>query len=224
MKKYFIIEDNQFHSEWIIKELVNHHIENIVQLTSISQINQLIQLSTIDNHDVFFIDIDLKQSLTGIDVAEQIRKKNAHSNIIFFTAYTNFAVDIINRKILPIGYIRKDRNLSEQIHQVLEQINWKEQQIVNVDKIFIDQKGGSLVLYPREILYIESIKGLKIELEKYTYFLLLKSYCINLSQLQKIDSAHYVLEFFNGDSLLVGRKIFEKTKERFHNFQQTASS
>ena len=246
MKKYFIIEDNQFHREWIIKELVNHHIENIVQLTSISQINQLIQLSTIDNHDVFFIDIDLKQSLTGIDVAEQIRKKNAHSNIIFFTAYTNFAVDIINRKILPIGYIRKDRNLSEQIHQVLEQINWKEQQIVNVDKIFIDQKGGSLVLYPREILYIESIKGLKnqvmvktttedklvstslkqlkIELEKYTYFLLLKSYCINLSQLQKIDSAHYVLEFFNGDSLLVGRKIFEKTKERFHNFQQTASS
>ena len=136
MKKYFIIEDNQFHSEWIIKELVNHHIENIVQLTSISQINQLIQLGTIDNHDVFFIDIDLKQSLTGIDVAEQIRKKNAHSNIIFFTAYTNFAVDIINRKILPIGYIRKDRNLSEQIHQVLEQINWKEQQIVNVDKIF----------------------------------------------------------------------------------------
>jgi len=188
----------------------------------------------------------LKQSLTGIDVAEQIRKKNAHSNIVFFTAYTNFAVDIINRKILPIGYIRKDRNLSEQIHQVLEQINWKEQQIVNVDKIFIDQKGGSLVLYPREILYIESIKGLKnqvmvktttedklvstslkqlkIELEKYTYFLLLKSYCINLSQLQKIDSAHYVLEFFNGDSLLVGRKIFEKTKERFHDFQQTASS
>ena len=81
MKKYFIIEDNQFHSEWIIKELVNHHIENIVQLTSISQINQLIQLGTIDNHDVF-IDIDLKQSLTGIDVAEQIRK-NAHSNIVF---------------------------------------------------------------------------------------------------------------------------------------------
>ncbi|HHX8791014.1 TPA: LytR/AlgR family response regulator transcription factor, partial [Enterococcus faecium] len=54
--------------------------------------------------------------------------------------------------------------------------------------------------------------------------LLLKSYCINLSQLQKIDSAHYVLEFFNGDSLLVGRKIFEKTKERFHDFQKTASS
>lgn len=77
---------------------------------------------------------------------------------------------------------------------MLEQINWKEQQIVNVDKIFIDQKGGSLVLYPREILYIESIKGLKnqvmvktttedklvntslkqlkTELEKYAYFLL----------------------------------------------------
>ncbi len=83
MKKYFIIEDNQFHSEWIIKELVNHHIENIVQLTSVSQINQLIQLGTIDNHDVFFIDIDLKQSLTGIDVAEQIRKK-MHIVILFF--------------------------------------------------------------------------------------------------------------------------------------------
>ncbi|BDP79875.1 hypothetical protein JARBOU2352_05340 [Enterococcus faecium] len=69
-----------------------------------------------------------------------------------------------------------------------------------------------------------SLKQLKTELEKYAYFLLLKSYCINLSQLQKIDSAHYVLEFFNGDSLLVGRKIFEKTKERFHDFQKTASS
>lgn len=84
MKKYFIIEDNLFHSEWIIKELVNHHIENIVQLTSVSQINQLIQLGTIDNHDVFFIDIDLKQSLTGIDVAEQIRKK-MHIVILFFS-------------------------------------------------------------------------------------------------------------------------------------------
>ncbi|MGC3648843.1 DNA-binding response regulator, partial [Enterococcus faecium] len=45
--------------------MVNHHIENIVQLTSNSQINQLIQLGTIDNHDDFFIDIDLKQSHTG---------------------------------------------------------------------------------------------------------------------------------------------------------------
>ncbi len=87
MKKYFIIEDNQFHSEWIIKELVNHHIENIVQLTSISQINQLIQLGTIDNHDVFFIDIDLKQSLTGIDVAEQIRKKTLIAISFFHRLY-----------------------------------------------------------------------------------------------------------------------------------------
>ncbi len=54
-----------------------------MQLTSVSQINQLIQLGTIDNHDVFFIDIDLKQSLTGIDVAEQIRKK-MHIVILFF--------------------------------------------------------------------------------------------------------------------------------------------
>ena len=71
--------------------------------------------------------------------------------------------------------------------------------------VFIDQKGGSLVLYPREILYIESIKGLKnqvmvktttedklvntslkqlkTELEKYASFLLLNSYCITLQQL-----------------------------------------
>ena len=92
-----------------------------MQLTSISQINQLIQLGTDDNHDVFFIDIDLKQSLTGIDVAEQIRKK-MHIVILFFHRLYEFCSRDHQSKILPIEYIRKRQNLSEQIRQVLEQI------------------------------------------------------------------------------------------------------
>ncbi|WP_165002833.1 MULTISPECIES: response regulator [unclassified Enterococcus] len=244
MKKYFVIEDNHFHSDLMVKELINNQIENITRMSSLSEIKHLIQLEPIDNQDVFFIDIDLKQSLTGLDVAEAIRKKNAHTNIVFFTAYANYAVETINRRILPIGYIKKEDDLARQVKHVLQQIDWKEQQIVNIDRIVVEQKGGSLVLYPREILYIESIKGLKnqvlvktttedklintslkslkLELEKYPYFLLLKSYCLNLSQLQRIDSTHYILEFFTGDSLLVGRKIFEKVKEGFLDYQHSS--
>ena len=53
---------------------------------------------------------------------------------------------------------------------------------------------------------VNTLKTIEDRVGKVCLLLLLKSYCINLSQLQKIDSAHYVLEFFNGDSLLVGRK------------------
>ena len=102
---------------------------------------------------------------------------------------------------------------------------WKSRPVSSGNFIYIESIKGlknqvMVKTTTEDKLVNTSLKQLKTELEKYAYFLLLKSYCINLSQLQKIDSAHYVLEFFNGDSLLVGRKIFEKTKERFHDFQK----
>lgn len=54
------------------------------------------------------LDIELDSQLSGIDVAEQIRKKADFAEIIFVTAYQEYLPFTVSRRIEPFDYVSKD--------------------------------------------------------------------------------------------------------------------
>ncbi|MBU5283951.1 DNA-binding response regulator [Limosilactobacillus reuteri] len=64
------------------------------------------------------LDIELENQLSGIDVAEQIRKKAEFAEIIFITAYQEYLPYTVSHRIEPFDYISK----GEQIESIADRL------------------------------------------------------------------------------------------------------
>lgn len=58
---------------------------------------------------IFILDIDLNHAISGIDLAEEIRKINAQAKIIFITTHEEAAPLTINRRVEALDFIIKDQ-------------------------------------------------------------------------------------------------------------------
>ena len=72
---------------------------------------------------IYFLDIDLKQDINGIDLAERIRQTDDTARIIFVTTHDELALQTFKRKAEAIGFITKDQPLDDfrqEIQDILE--------------------------------------------------------------------------------------------------------
>lgn len=60
--------------------------------------------------ELVFLDLDLPGA-SGIDIARMIRKKNIHSNIVFVTAFEQYANEV--QEFEPFDYLVKPLSLEE---------------------------------------------------------------------------------------------------------------
>ncbi|WP_301969974.1 LytR/AlgR family response regulator transcription factor [Carnobacterium divergens] len=189
--------------------------------------------SSFKSTDIYIIDIDLNIKLTGIDIGSKIRKYSISSKIIYLTSLEDKAIEIINEKIRPEGYLIKDIDASA---IRLKLINLIEDIVFNMynaeNSIVVNSKTNKNIIAYDEILYIAVLPGERNKLIAYTilgeiifngkisdmkkklpsdFFILnLKSYVINY---KKIDSFSYKNEsviFENGSEIYVGKKIIRK--------------
>ena len=103
MINFAIIDDDKK----IIKSLshklesifINYELDAQVSFTT-TNVNNLISHFKENKIDVLFIDIDLKSSLTGLELAEYIRKYNKNCYFIFSTAHFEYETfDFISKPI-----------------------------------------------------------------------------------------------------------------------------
>ncbi|WP_142427142.1 LytR/AlgR family response regulator transcription factor [Enterococcus durans] len=123
--------------------LMTHYKQIIKNLIMINDYDMELVLVTTDPHDVlmyhhkanltnclFFLDIDLGKNLTGIDVAQLLRKENEFAKIIFITSHQELALETLKRQIAPLDYIVKDgKTEKQQIENILKICN--EQTVIN---------------------------------------------------------------------------------------------
>ena len=64
-----------------------------------------------DRKGVYFLDIDLQQELTGIDLAMRIREKDAGAKIVFITTHAKMTTLVFRHKIEALDFIVKDREI-----------------------------------------------------------------------------------------------------------------
>lgn len=211
------------------------HIISIEELDAF--FNKEIEELTIDDNDVFIIDIDLNTHFSGIDVAKKIRQKNKQSFIVFLTNLESKGIEIINQNINATSYLIKGMGLDQRMVGNLFSTIKKE--IANrtqdtEEYISLKKFGKTVFVKYKDILYIQSAPGmrnmlvvktiqseqiiegsinkLKEQIDTRYLYTDLRSYIINLTHVSSLSRSEGLIVFDEGSELEVGSRIINKLK------------
>ena len=136
--------------------------EVVLVTTSYQEVVNYLNNTYIDS-GVYFLDIDLGKDdgQNGIDLAEFIKSKDLNAQIIFITAYENFAAMTYRRRIGAVDFITKteldQKRLNEALFLAIKRI--RELHTVR-EQTFSYKMGRRLINQNiRDILYIVTISG-----------------------------------------------------------------
>ena len=177
--------------------------------------------------DVLILDINLKSSVSGCDVASMVREKNKNVYIIFLTGHLEYA--LIAYKYKTFDYLPKpvtDERLEETIIRLIEDTKNIYNQFIRINNIIIKQD---------DIDYIRK-DGMKLvfctsthEYETYSSFSKIcsclpdnfvrchKSYIINVNNVAHFMLSDNLVMFPHNSFCPIGAKYKNKFLEVFEN-------
>lgn len=103
--------------------------------------------------DILFLDIEMKK-LSGMDTARNLRKRDAHTLLIFVTAYPDFVFQ--GYEVHAFHYILKpydEHKIQNVLEQALKELGKSKEQY-----FVLEQKSGSLRIPMKKILAFSSEK------------------------------------------------------------------
>lgn len=132
MLSIIVLEDNENE-----RKIIQKMIENRISVNnSPEEYNAEIVLSTGNPQKVIsytrnnphkqilaYLDIDLKTTVDGIEVASQIKRSNSSSQIVFVTGDVNSLRYTIQRHVAPLDYITKDAVPEEIQNRIFETVD-----------------------------------------------------------------------------------------------------
>lgn len=161
--KVFVVDDETDSLELVCSLLENHCD---IELTGFAK-NAEDALKQINGSppDLVICDVHMPGT-NGIELAREIRNKYEDTEVIFLTAYNNYALDAI--KLEALDYILKPVDPDE-LHQAIERMKIKIQpdalskevklllsEIRKSDKVRFNNMTGFILLRPSEIFYIQA--------------------------------------------------------------------
>lgn len=216
MAKYscIIIDDEPQAIEYLIRQIniLNKNIEVLNTFTSWSNAIEGLKSQVCD---ILFLDISI-QDKNGIDLLKIV--PNIKSEVIFVTAYSNFALDAI--KFSPCGYILKpidEVELSAILDKAIKQIDYKRtpRQIFDThatEKVGIFNNRGIDYVDIEDIIYFESISQYTKIItrqseftssyhlgkfshitDKYPFYQVHRSYIINVKNILRYETSGIVI-------------------------------
>lgn len=155
MIKFIVVEDEGIVQKSIKKILRKISIKNDKDLEVIyfKRYNEELQ-KEIENETyrkVYIMDIELENSISGIEIAEKIREKDWDSEIIFVTQHDKM-FEMAHRKILEVfDFIEKFQNMEERLEQDIQKIYNRK---IDNKILKLNGKHVDLEIYLKNILYI----------------------------------------------------------------------
>lgn len=193
-------------------------------------------LNYIDNHvtDVLMLDINLKSNKSGLELAEEIRKRKKNSYIIFTTGHLEYAM--IAYKYKTFDYLAKpivyDR-LEETIERLFEDANELSKNYIKIDSKntlideaevhYIRRDGMKLVFHTssRDYDTYSSFNKIQDNLPS-TYVRCHKSYIANINQIRNVEPVSGTITFTDGQTCDIGpkyKKEFMEVLKDYGNFK-----
>lgn len=158
MINFAIIDDNKKILKSLSHKLesifINYELDAQVSFTT-TNANNLISYFRENKVDVLFLDIDLKSSLTGLELAEHIRKFNKNCYFIFSTAHFEYVS--IAYKYKTFDFLSKPVNIERLEESILRLFS----DIKGNPKKFIRLDTKNIIIDEDEIDYIKR-DGMKI--------------------------------------------------------------
>lgn len=118
MLKTIIVDDER--PALKVLEFLLKQYENIEIVEIFTDIHKMFEKIKKDSIDLIFLDIEMP-NMNGIEVAERILKIDSHIQIVFVTAYNNYAIEAFEMNV--VDYIVKPvlkRRLDKTIKRILE--------------------------------------------------------------------------------------------------------
>lgn len=110
---------------------------------------------------IYFLDIDLKAEIDGIQLAAIIRKKDVQAEIIFVTTHDELAPLTLKRKVAALDFIEKDQSLDDYRQEIYDTLDYAKK-IIDETRT-VQKKGfsfevGSQVynLDKSEVIFLEA--------------------------------------------------------------------
>lgn len=236
----FIIIDDDKEIREIVESIINKTFDNTFE-HKILGFDKFSKLKLSDSMEqirkektVFILDIELNDDYDGIEIASIIRKEKCQKHeIIFLTGFVDYAFNVLNYKINPIAFIKKDNHFKELLQKALKEA---------VDKINISCEGRKITvkkgttdveLKENDIIYAMKNKGAKslnIVTELYSietietidsfssrigedFIKLDRSTVINYKNIQSIDIKKRIITMKNHENFYVDLKTIKRVME-----------
>lgn len=236
MLNFVVCDDNKAILDRLVKMLeslfIKHHFDAEVSFSS-TNAESILQYCQNNIVNAIFLDIDLKSEISGLDLAEKIRKTNKQVYIIFTSAHLEYILKAYQYK--TFDFIPKPitiERLDETILRMIDDINVKDTKshfirlnnrntIINEDSInFIKKDGMKLVFYTDNRIYETYSSFNKISEELSPNFVRChKSYIANINKISDVNSSDNTIMFDSEHDLkcFIGPKYKNKIMEVLKN-------
>lgn len=164
---------------------------------------------------IYILDIEVDNSISGLDLARKIREKDWNSIIIMVTSHSELTYEALKAQIMLLDFISKydncKQNLEETIKMAVSKIDNKKivvveisnishriylDDIVYVEKDTVDRKCIIKTTY-NEVIVNKTMNEM-IELLDNRFFLSHRSCLINLDKIKAVDWTKNIMYFEDG--------------------------
>ncbi len=220
MLKFALIEDDKKLLEdlsQILEKIFLKHDLDAQVVFGTTKVNSLLSYVSKNKVDVLFLDIDLNSNLTGIQIAEKLRKSNKDCYIIFETAHLEYG--LVAYRYKTFDYISKpitSQRIEDCVVRLFEDISGTKKNYIRLD-------NKNTIIAEKEVQYIKK-DGMKLifhtdsrDYEVYSSFLKVKeklpsnfvqchkSFIANIDNITKVESNNNLV-YFNNSFCDIGPK------------------
>lgn len=232
MLKFVICDDNKKIlnqlSHMVESILIKHSFDGEIVLSTTSG-DKLIEYLENNEFDVLILDINLHSTLTGLEIAELIRKTNKNCYIIFTTGYFEHVLTAFRYK--TFDYICKPVNrerLEETIIRLFDDAIGNQTKYIRLDNKntiinesevqYIKKEGMKLIFHTDNRDYEIYSSFSKIEDKLPNNFIRChKSFIANVDKIEKLEPISNLIYFNNNSTCDIGPKYKDFIMEVIKN-------
>ena len=232
MLSFVLCDDNPSAIDKLSKMLdsiiISHNLKAQISYTTTNPI-ELLQYTKTHPTDVLLLDIDLKSSTSGLQIAEQIREIDKNIYIIFVTGHFEFGM--VAYKYKTFDFLQKPltkERFEETILRLYSDIFGSTAKYIRLDNdktvikensIRFIKKEGMKVIFHTDTRDYETYSSFnKISgMLPYNFVRCHKSYIVNLSKITDIDFIDNEITFTKNDKCYIGPKYKNNFMEVLKN-------
>ena len=182
-------------------------------------------------YHLYIFDIEMPQ-INGLELAKEIRKRDAKALFVFLTSYTQYVMDVFD--VITFDYISKPitvKKLESVLLKAMRYLNLIKQDFVFQfrknhfrvscdDILYFEKNGRQAVIHTISDTYKTNMttEELREQLDDKVFSHIHVSYIVNLGHIRAIDGDDVVLD--NGEHLLIARSQKQSLKEKHMEFMK----
>lgn len=237
MLNIFVCEDDAVQRKSIVQIIKNtvliEELDMQLILDTPNPYELLETVKTSQNTGIYFLDIDLKCDMNGMKLAQQIRLYDPRCFIIFVTSHSELSYMTFQYRVEAMDFVLKDNpaeakfKIRECLLNALERYTLQTNKThklytieigdrrISVDYndiLFFETSSNihKVILHAkdRQIEFSSTIKDIEKMLDD-TFIRCHRSFLVNKSNIQEIDTKNRIIYFINGETCLMSTRMMK---------------